>query len=403
MYKLTLSIIFSLFFALNIFSQKIILEKLPYARKTISLEEANYVTSLYKQNGNHSAVTGGIGTEKLTDYANLFELKFASYTDKGLKKNIGLDLGLDYYTSASSDNINSRVSSASSSDVRFYPSINYSVENQPKYRTVGGNISFSKEWDYTSIGGGVNFSKKSQDDNREFSFKVNGFRDSYVKVVPEEFNPPQSGSGGHNRIKYTSSPRNSYDASMSYSQVFSSKFQMAFIFDFAYQQGLLNTPFHRVYLSDATLKIEALPDKRMKLPLGLRASYAITNKILFRSFFRFYQDDWGVKSYTANVELPVKVGKKLSVTSFYRYYDQVGAKYFGAYKTLPTDAAYFTSDYDLSTFKSGFYGLGARYTPFSAITSKFYLQAVELRIGHYDRSDGLNANIITLSLGVKGF
>jgi hypothetical protein len=37
--------------------------------RTLQLDEVNFVSSYYQQNGNHSAVTGGIGTEKLYDIA----------------------------------------------------------------------------------------------------------------------------------------------------------------------------------------------------------------------------------------------------------------------------------------------------------------------------------------------
>ncbi|MGI9139214.1 MAG: DUF3570 domain-containing protein, partial [Sediminibacterium sp.] len=37
-----------------------------FKAKKLKLEEINLVTSYYTHAGNHSAVTGGIGTEKLT-------------------------------------------------------------------------------------------------------------------------------------------------------------------------------------------------------------------------------------------------------------------------------------------------------------------------------------------------
>ena len=34
--------------------------------------EANFLSSYYNQDGNNSPVTGGVGTEALTDFANVF-------------------------------------------------------------------------------------------------------------------------------------------------------------------------------------------------------------------------------------------------------------------------------------------------------------------------------------------
>jgi hypothetical protein len=51
--------------------------------------------------GNHSAVTGGIGTEKLYDIAQGIDLKL-SYKDKAQRINsLVFDAAMDYYSSAS--------------------------------------------------------------------------------------------------------------------------------------------------------------------------------------------------------------------------------------------------------------------------------------------------------------
>ena len=45
--------------------------------RTLKLDEVNFVSAYYNQDGNHSAVTGGIGTEKLIDFANSIDLKLS--------------------------------------------------------------------------------------------------------------------------------------------------------------------------------------------------------------------------------------------------------------------------------------------------------------------------------------
>ena len=54
--------------------------------RTLSFEEANLVSSYYNQNGNNSAVTGGIGTEKLSDISNSIDVVLVKYDKKGRKK-----------------------------------------------------------------------------------------------------------------------------------------------------------------------------------------------------------------------------------------------------------------------------------------------------------------------------
>jgi hypothetical protein len=62
---------------------------------------------------------------------------------------------------------------------------------------------------------------------------------------------------------------------------------------------------------------------------------------------------------------------------------------------------YYTSDYDLSTFVANQYGGGISYTDIftSAKIWKFGIKNIDLRFNHYDRNDGLSANIV--SFGIK--
>ena len=60
MKKLSLTVIGLYALFLNAFSQYSNLDTVIYKTKPLALEEVNLVSSYYVQNGNHSAVTGGI-------------------------------------------------------------------------------------------------------------------------------------------------------------------------------------------------------------------------------------------------------------------------------------------------------------------------------------------------------
>jgi hypothetical protein len=131
-----------------------------YASRKLKLEEVNLVSSYYHQDGNNSAVTGGIGTEKLTDFANVIDINSANTIANIASTVSTLEAGVDAYTSASSDMVDLKAnSSASSSDIRFYPSVNWTVENEIKGTSFGLNASSSFEFDYTSFGFGASFGK----------------------------------------------------------------------------------------------------------------------------------------------------------------------------------------------------------------------------------------------------
>src|SRR6185503_1305445 len=76
-----------------------------YKPRKLTFEEANLVSSYYRQDGNNAAVTGGIGSEKLTDLSNTIDLKLYRYDNKNRKHSFTGELGFDHYTSASSDKI----------------------------------------------------------------------------------------------------------------------------------------------------------------------------------------------------------------------------------------------------------------------------------------------------------
>ena len=172
--------------------------------------------------------------------------------------------------------------------------------------------------------------------------------------------------------------------------------------DLIYQNGYLGTPFHRIYFFDGTETNEKLPSSRFKIPVGLRLNYFLGDKFIIRSYYRFYQDDWGLTANTFNIELPVKLTPFISISPFYRYYSQSGVKYYAPILTHRTSEEFYTTDDDLSKFNSNFEGAGIRFSPPGGIFGIKHVNNLELRYGHYNRTDGLHSNIITLAFK-RGF
>src|SRR4051794_5877417 len=105
MKKLWLSVIGMYVSVLSAFSQNTAATDTGYKQRRLTFQEANFVSSYYSQNGNNSAVTGGIGTEKLTDFSNTLDIKLSMYDKKYRKHSFTGEIGIDHYTSASSDQI----------------------------------------------------------------------------------------------------------------------------------------------------------------------------------------------------------------------------------------------------------------------------------------------------------
>jgi hypothetical protein len=376
-----------------------------YALRKLKLEEINFVSGYYSQDGNNSGVTGGLGTEKLTDFANTLELKVAWKNMHKITNHLSLEFGIDTYTSASSDNINPyELSGPSHQDTRIYPSLSWNMENDSARTNLGAGLSFSSEYDYKSTGINFNFAKTSKDKNREFNARLMAFFDQWKVIYPYELRPPGYGDGSHeDRYPVNTEPRNSYQGTFTLSQVINNRLQMSFILDPSYMEGQLTTLYQRVYYNDHSAHIEHLPDTRMKFAAGLRANYFLADRFVLRTFYRFYTDDWGNTAHTANLEVPVKLSPYFTLIPFYRFDTQTGIKYFAPIYVHTAADTYYTSDYDLAPFDAHFIGMGFRIMPLHGIFGSEYFNSLELRYGHYIRNTGtgLAADIVTLALKFK--
>lgn len=363
-----------------------------YKNRKLKFEEANFVTSYYHQDGNNSAVTGGIGTERLTDVSNTFDLKLSKYDSKDRLQNYNFELGFDVYSSASSDKVDpNTISSASAGDSRIYPSAAWTITNEKKGQSFGVNAAISSEYDYLSFGGGISASKNSKDNSRQIGVKAQAFLDQVSIIYPIELRP----------APYSSKARNSFSTSVALSQIINQRLQVAMILDLAYQNGFLSLPFNRIYFSDNSTGIEKLPDSRFKIPLGFRANYFLGDRYIIRAFYRYYQDDWGMQAHTANIETSIKLSPFISVSPFYRFHTQSKIDYFSPYGTHNVSDEFYSSDFDLSKLNSHSGGIGFRAVSADGILGITRLNSIEIRFDHYNRSTGLTSNIISLHAKFK--
>ncbi len=368
-----------------------------YRSRKLTLEEVNFVSGYYRQTGDNSAVTGGQGTERLSDIATTFDVQLSKFNPRGKKNAFSFELGVDHYTSASSDKIDpNTISSASSRDTRIYPSLNWTQSNEKSGLSFGFTGSYSHEYDYQSFGTGFNLSKISKDQNTQFDLKFSAFIDKWSVIFPVELR-----TSAEARELGGSQPRNSFNTVLSLSQVVNPRLQALIVLEPSYQNGLLATKYQRSYFTDGSVKAENLPDTRYKLPIGIRLNYFIDDRFIVRSFYRYYMDSWGIRAHTAELEVPAKITSFISLSPFFRYNKQTGIRYFQPYGMHNRSETYFTSDYDLSELNSNFIGLNLRLSPPEGVLGWQRLSSFELRLGHYVRSTGLKSNIVTMAMKFK--
>jgi hypothetical protein len=387
---------FLLLIAINATAQEAAKDNLPPT-------EIDFLFSYYQQDGDSSAVTGGLGTEELKDIASIVIVNIPLKYNKELN----LQAGVSYYTSASSDQIDpNTISSASSHNLVFH------VEGTKLKRDTARNttrtVSFraTHQFNFVSFGTGTSFSKTSSKHNSIFTFTGNFNYDKWApyynlsKLYPKE-------------IRFSTEPlptdtRYSLDADFTYTQVINKKMQAMVSLGAIYQWGLLSTPFHRVYFEDQTnADLERLPDRRIRVPMAFRLNYYVNDLLLLRTFYRYYFDNFGINAHTIQLEAPFKISNFFSIYPYYRYYTQSESTYFAPYKIHTADEPYYTSDYDLSDFQANMIGGGIRFSPPLGIRSgkkppkstAWLFKTLEFRYGQYRRSNGLKAHIFSLNMG----
>ena len=294
-----ISIIVFVFITTLGFSQKKDSTEVVYKKRVLESTEVDFLLSYYKQDGLHSAVSGGIGSEKLTDLASNIVVAMPLNDDDVLT----IDAGISAYTSASSSNINpfnatgasgggddddddraangpsgtpwQASSGASAQDVYASVVANYSHSTDDRNLVWNVDVAFSNEYDYTSIGFGGGIAKLFNDKNSEVSLKVNAYLDQWRPIYPTELHEYASYGAGFQSNGYfngvtildqngnpstaylpssfknwESKNRNSYSASFGFSQVATKKMQFSIFFDILSQTGMLSTPYQRVYFAD---------------------------------------------------------------------------------------------------------------------------------------------------------
>lgn len=403
-----------------------------YKKRVLETIEVDILSSYYSQDGENAAVSGGLGTEELTDATGTIIVSIPLNEDDVLI----IDAGVSAYTSASSSNVGPfdgnnaadpfvASSGASSADTWANFTTSYSHTSDDRNQIWSALASVSAEYDYFSVGFGGSYTKLFNERNTELSIKGSVYLDSWNAIYPTElrsFAPNGNGLANglfldntitgnidYNPIftPFENENRNSYNLGVGFSQILHKKVQGFLSLDLVQQQGLLSTPFQRVYFADVADSfienfqladaVEQLPDSRFKIAFGGRLHWYLSDRFVLRTFYRYYSDNWGLNSHTANIELPIKLTDKFTVYPSFRYYQQTASNYFRPYETALSTEEFYTSDFDLSKYVANQFGLGVSYTDIftKARVWKFGLKRIDLKFYKYDRDTAFTSSIIT--------
>jgi len=427
-----------------------------YKKRVLETTEVDFLSTYYAQDGNNASVTGGIGTEELTDLTGTIVVSIPLSADNVLT----IDAGFSAYTSASSSNGNPfdrsgasnqgspwvTSTGASASDTWVNLGVDYSHSSDDRNTIWNADASFSREYDYSSIGFGGGLTKLFNEKNTTLGISGKVYLDTWNPIYPTELKAYSDVNGnlndgffygvsiidqnGNDSSEWSpingfqsinDKARNSYSVSLSFSQILSKDAQFSVFLDVVKQDGWLGNPLQRVYFSDVDNyyignansisnytsssnkdvfhladDIERLPSSRFKVPFGFRLNYYLNETFVLRTYYRFYSDDWGIQSHTFNLEVPIKISPKFTLYPSYRYYNQTESDYFAPYDSHLSTDEFYTSDYDLSKFNASQYGFGISYTDIFAKTHiwKYGLKTIDFKYNNYQRNTGLSANYV---------
>ncbi|MCB9276790.1 MAG: DUF3570 domain-containing protein [Lewinellaceae bacterium] len=357
--------------------------------------DVNFLFHYYQQDGDHSAVTGGIGTQELTDYASHLIVVIPVDTVGKLS----VDAAVNTYSSASTDRIDNRVSSASSNDIRAAIQLGWEQERTSDGALFGWGMGGSVESDYLSTNIEGSWYRPFGQGQDAFFLSGQAFFDRWVLYFPQELRDTV-------QPLITTDRRFSYNLEFQYQRIINRRLNLALSAGLSLQDGLLSTPFHRVYFpGEGQARIEHLPGRRWKWPLGLRLNYFAGSRWVLRFAYRYYFDSFGIRAHSLDFEAPFRLTPGFSFWPIYRYHWQQASTYFAPYEGHSPDARYYTSDYDLAGLESQKFGLGLQFTPLWRLRLNprrlGEVSQATIRIVHYRRGDGLRAWSVGTSWGLK--
>jgi hypothetical protein len=277
---------------------------LVYKKRVLETTEVDFLTTYYGQDGNNASVSGGIGTEELSDITATIVVSMPMNDDDVLT----IDAGISAYTSASSSNGNPfdvsgasgnndddddddddrpqasgdvigspwiSSTGASRSDVWVNVNADYSHSSDDRNTIWNADLSFAVEYDYSSIGFGGGLTKLFNEKNTTVGISAKVYLDTWDPIYPTELKAYVDVNGNQNQGFFNGvkildhngntstnwSPvdgfgliknkgRNSYSVSLSFSQILNKNTQFSIFLDVVKQQGWLANPLQRVYFGD---------------------------------------------------------------------------------------------------------------------------------------------------------
>jgi hypothetical protein len=232
--------------------------------------------------------------------------------------------GADVWTSASID-----IRTAASRVVTEQrDELDFNLSHELADVTLGGGYRFSKENDYESHAGSASLSYNFADNAATLAVSAYVSGDQVGRSGDPKFDRGLTSIGS--RLGFT--------------QVLDAETVLQLSYDVAYLNGYQASPYRFVGIGGdgrchgtASLCLpESDPKVRLRHALVARLRRALGQSFSAGLSYRFYLDDWGIRSHTIEGQLAVLPSEVSQIALRYRFYTQSGASFYRA-RYLPTD------------------------------------------------------------------
>lgn len=242
-------------------------------------------------------------------------------------------------------------------------------------RTLSGDVSL--ETDYFSLGGGLTY---AVDNENRMTTVTGGLGFSFDLVSPSGGAPPElglvsasvpsggggdddeDGEGGGDDSVFSGEKKYTASALLGVTQILSRRALTQLNYTYNYSSGYLNDPYKLLSLVDANGEtvdhvFEKRPDRRNGNALYWAFVYHLPKDVVHLSY-RYYWDDWGIRSHTFDIKYRFELGESGYLQPEVRYYTQSAADFYHLFllsgSPLPGDAS---ADYRLADMHSTVAGL----------------------------------------------
>lgn len=275
---------------------------------------------------------------------------YAPRAHAGVRLGDSIDLdatyAMDAWTGASIDVVTAATGAIHELRHEVDAAASYAVKNL----ALSGSYRHSTENDYWSNGGVGNLALDLFEKNTMLALALFGAKDIVGNASDTDFRRPQNSLGGRLTLTQILDTETLLQVSMETLRI----------------TGYQASPYRWVGVNGVGLCAgitrsclpESHPHERMRTAISGRLRRAFGSKVSMGVEFRYYFDDWGVRSDTAGADLAILTGEHGTLGLSYRFYIQGDADFYQpTYGQPEGQIRYFTRDRKLSNFSSHRVGL----------------------------------------------